>query len=232
MRVQHVQAGVNNYDIFVRGLGIGPQVNVIRYDPTAPLHARYVVDFNYLDGEQWTRAVRTTRTINAFFGWDFNSCEMLRQEGVLHPIDFANPCPDSQVTSLHYHFPWLVKALLRWTIFCATTRRPVTLNLNWKPYFDLNDPELPFERRLELYDQLARIHFDAERFDEFCVKELGHLDEVAVEFFSSPGFKEVVRQKVASLYPAHEVEQFTEHFFGLVRFWCHTETDRLNRLRG
>ena len=231
-RVQHVQAGVNNYDIFVRGLGIGPQVNVIRYDPTAPLHARYVVDFNYLDAEQWTRAVRTTRTINAFFGWDFNSCEMLRQEGVLHPIDFANPCPDSQVTSLHYHFPWLVKALLRWTIFCATTRRPVTLNLNWKPYFDLNDPELPFERRLELYDQLARIHFDAERFDEFCVKELGHLDEVAVEFFSSPGFKEVVRQKVASLYPAHEVEQFTEHFFGLVRFWCHTETDRLNRLRG
>jgi hypothetical protein len=82
-----------------------------------------VVDFNYLNGDEHLHLQRLCRTINAFFGWDFNSCEMLRSGGVLHPIDFANACPDSQVTSLHYHFPWLVKAMLRWTLFCAATKR-------------------------------------------------------------------------------------------------------------
>ena len=61
--------------------------------------------------------------INAFFGWDFNSCEALRSDGTWCPIDFANACPDSQVTSLHYHFPWLVRSKLKWSLFVAATGR-------------------------------------------------------------------------------------------------------------
>ena len=68
-----------------------------------------------------------TMTINSFFGWDFNSCEALRKEGVFYPIDFANPCPDSQVTSLHYHFPWVVKAKIRWSLFVAASMRTLDL---------------------------------------------------------------------------------------------------------
>ena len=62
-----------------------------------------------------------TLVINAFFAWDFNSCEVIHKDGVWYPIDYANPCPDSQVTSLHYHFPWVILANLRWSIFAATT---------------------------------------------------------------------------------------------------------------
>ncbi len=227
-RVHHLQAAVKDWDVFIRGIGVGPQVNVIRYDPDKPLHGRYVVDFDYLDGDELERAQKITRVINAFHAWDFNSCEMLRADGVLFPIDFANACPDSQVTSLHYHFPWLVKALLRWSIFCAATKRPVTLNANWRPYLDIADDEsLSFDEKLDRYHDLAMAHFDGDAFDAFCEQHLGDLDRIALDYFSSDAFKQAVRAKVAALYPAHEIEPFTEHFYGLVQFWCKTERDRL-----
>lgn len=228
-RVQHLQAGVADWDIFIRAIGVGPQVNVVKYNPDAPLHARYVVDFNYLDSREWRLASQTCRVINAFFNWDFNSCEMLRSGGTFYPIDFANACPDSQVTSLHFHFPWLVKALLRWSIFCAVTGRKPKLNQDWDSFIKLHDPELPFPEQVARYDVLARQHFDSERFDEFCATHLSHLDEVALEYFGTPQFKEVVRAKVTALYPAHEIEEFTDHFFGLVQFWRKTEADRIGK---
>ncbi len=226
-RVHHLQAGVRDWDLFIRAIGVGPQVNIVKYDPAQPLHARYVVDFGFIDGEGWRRATRICRTINAFFGWDFNSCEMLRADGQLTAIDFANACPDSQVTSLHYHWPWLVRALVRWSVFCAATRRPFRLNLDWDTFLAARNPELDLDAQLDVYDELAKKHFDSDRFDEFCAKHLSHLDEIAVDVFSSPAMREIIRAKVAALYPAHEVESFTDHFFGLVRFWCKTERDRL-----
>ena len=226
-RVNHLQTGVKDWDLFVRGVGIGPQVNVIRYDPDAPLHGRYLVDFHFLDGAGWETAQRTTRVINAFFGWDYNSCEMLRSDGILQPIDFANPCPDSQVTSLHFHFPWMVKALIRWTIYCAAVRRKPTLNLDWAPFFAIADTDLPFEEKLIQYDELAQAHFDTERFAAFNDKWLGDLDAIALEYFGTERFRGIVRAKAEAMYPAHEVEAFTEHFFGLVGFWRKTEAERL-----
>jgi hypothetical protein len=121
--VMHAQASVEGYDRFVRTIGFGPQTHNVLYNPDAPLHDRYTMETNFLSREDAEHLRKVTLTINAFFGWDFNSCESLRKGSVWHPIDFANPCPDSQVTSLHFHFPWMVKSYLRWSIFCAATKR-------------------------------------------------------------------------------------------------------------
>lgn len=218
-QVMHLQKAVDPFDLFVRGMGIGPQVHCMKYDPGAPLHARYVVADDFLTAKERETLARYTRVINAFFCWDYNTCESLRQDGTFHPIDFANACPDSQVTSLHYHFPWMVMSLVRWSLFCAYTQRKPRLNPNWAPYFAIADQDLPFEDKLAKYDALARDYFDADRFEEFCHTHLAHLDEIALEFFGTPRAKEIFREKVAALYPKHEIDSFTDHFYGLVQQW-------------
>ena len=218
-RVMHLQKGVQPFDVFVRCVGLGPQWRFVNYDPAAPLHDRYRVERDFLSDEDETTLSQMTMVINAFFGWDFNSCEALRSNGKWHPIDFANACPDSQVTSLHYHFPWLIKANLRWSIFCAATDRSMHANLDWRKFFDIAAEDKAFDEKLSGYAKLAFEHFDAERFDEFCEKHLPHLDEVANEFFGSDVVMDAIHQKVEALYPEHEIDQFTELFWERIQTW-------------
>ena len=52
------------------------------------------------------------------------------------------------------------------------------------------------------------------------------------EFFGTPTAKDAVRKKVAALFPPHELEQFTEHFWGLVQLWRKTEGEFLSARKG
>jgi len=217
--VMHLQKAVDPHDSFVRCIGLGPQTRLVRYDPSAPLHDRYTMDREPVSAEEQSVMRDMTLTINAFFGWDFNSCEALRQGGVWHPIDFANACPDSQVTSLHYHFPWLVKANLKWSIFCAATKRPMRQNLDWQPFWNAVEPDMPYRDRLRATAQVAEKHFDTARFEAFCDKHLAHLDEVVWEFFATDAAREAVRLKVEALFPADEVADFTELFWSRIQRW-------------
>ncbi len=226
-RVMHLQESIEDFDVFVRAVGIGPQVEMIRYNPDKPLHGRYEVGFSFLTGEEWSLLTDQTLTINGFFGWDFNSCESLRRDGTFYPIDFANACPDFQVTSLHYYFPILVKNMLRWSLFCAASRHRMRPTLDWEPYFDVQRRDLPFRERLAAYADITRERMETERFKAFCETHLTHLDEVAWEFFGDPLAKGIIRDKVSAMYPQHEIEPFTEHFWGLIQFWRKTERDRL-----
>jgi hypothetical protein len=222
-KIMHLQAGVIPYDMFVRCIGFGPQTRVINYNPAAPLHDRYTLDRDFVQPAERAKLEGMTLTINAFFGWDFNSCEALLKAGNWYPIDFANACPDSQVTSLHYHFPWLVKANLRWSIFCAATKRRMRKNLDWQPFFDIAAEDLSDAEKLERYTRIAHERFDTERFRDFCDRHLAHLDEVAYEFFASDTAREAVRKKVAALYPPHEIERFTQLFMDRIGAWRRIE---------
>ncbi|MBD3868708.1 MAG: hypothetical protein IFK94_11335 [Acidobacteria bacterium] len=231
-RVMHLQKSVLPHDLFVRCIGVGPQTYLVKYDPSASLHERYQVAFDFLGSEEAGLIHDMTLTINSFFGWDFNSCETLRQDGTLYPIDFANPCPDSQVTSLHYHFPWLVKAKLKWSLFCAATGKKMRPNLDWSPFHAIRDRELPYREMLAACAGVANERYETDRFNEFCQEHLADLDRVSLEFFASDCARDAVGRKVAALFPAEEVEKYTEHFWGLIEFWRKTEADRMDSGKG
>jgi hypothetical protein len=230
--LMHLQAAVP-HDVFARALSIGPETMVMRYRPEQPMHGRYEVSHDFLSPQAGQEAVTISRIVNAFFLWDFNSCEMLvRHEGPdgpqVHPIDYANACPDVAVTSLHYYFPWAMKALLRWTAFCVVTDRPVQLDLRTGAYYRIADrDDLGYREKLEAYGALANAHFDTERYWDFCDSRLRLLDEVALEWFSGPEFDDLLVQTVRSTFPAHEHDQFIAHYRGLTGLWAGDESARL-----
>ena len=56
-------------------------------------------------------------------------------------------------------------------------------------------------------------------FQEFFAKNLTHLEEKTHDFFGTDLAKDTIRHKVAVLFPEHEVESFTEHFWNRIQNW-------------
>jgi hypothetical protein len=92
-------------------------------------------------------------------------------------------------------------------------------SLDWQPFFDIAAKDLSYEEKLDGYVKIAEERLERDRFEEFCAKHLHHLDDVANDFFQSTEAKDAVRKKTAALFPAHEVEKFTELFWQRIQTW-------------
>jgi hypothetical protein len=227
--LMHLQAAVDGFDVFARALSIGAETMVMRFDPDAPMHARYRVEHGFLDAAVGDEVITISRTVNAFFRWEFNSCEVLVKDGEVYPIDYANACPDVAVTSLHYYFPWAIRALVKWTVFCLVTGRRPRLDLDTRSYFEIADREdLDYPHKLAAYRRLADVYFETERYREFCAKHLADLDEQVLAWMAGPRFDELLVDTVRATYPAHEHDRFLAHFRGLCGMWVTDETNRLS----
>ncbi len=221
--MMHLQQGLESFDVFVRALAIGPQVNLFNYDPSQPMHNRYQIDRDFLSPEKAQEATAIVKTINAFFRWEFNSCESILKDGLLQPIDFANACPDIAIISLHYYFPWAIKSLLAWSLFSLATDRQMRLSMNTHDYFAIADSDMSYEEKLAGYEALADAFFETERFNEFRATELAHLDETMWQQAQAPEFDAMLVQLVRSTFPPHEHDAFIAHFRGLIQLWVNEE---------
>jgi hypothetical protein len=221
--VMHLQKGLDNFEVFVRSLGIGPQVISLNYDPAQPMHGRYQIDHSFLDDTRGREARIITKVINAVFRWDFNSCEAILKDGVLYPIDFANACPDIALTSLHYYFPWAIKALLAWSLYCIASERKVHITMDLDPYFEIADSDRSYWEKLEAYEKLADKHFDSDAFEDFKHKKLKGLDEAMWDYVGSKEFDDLLVYNVKLTFPPHEHDQYIAHFRGIMKHWHDAE---------
>ncbi len=219
-RLMHLQASVEGYDVFARSLSIGPETMVMKFRPDQPMHQRYEVDHGFLSAPIGDEVVTISRVVNAFFRWEFNSCESLIRGTEVHPIDYANACPDVAITSLHYYFPWAMAALLRWSVFCVVTGRKARLDAETSVYFAIaDDTSLTYAEKLTEYRRLADDYFDTDRYEQFCIEHLSTVDEIVYDWVNSSEFQSLLRETVRAMYPVHEHEKFLAHFGGLIDAW-------------
>ena len=220
-RLMHVQASVEDYDVFTRSLSIGPQTLVLRYDPGAHGHFRYQVERDFLAPDVEREVATISRLVNAFFRWEFNSCETIVKGGRAHPIDYANASPDIALVSLHYHFPWAIRSLVAWSAFCAVTGRSIGINQNTRDYFEVGDrDDLGYREKLERYGELADAYFQADEFTAFCATALPNLDEVVVEYVESREFDDLVVRSIRLEVEPERQEEMIERSRRLVGGWA------------
>jgi hypothetical protein len=226
--LMHLQKAVDGFEVFARALTIGPETMVMKFQPDEPMHQRYAVEHGFLSDAVGTEAITIAQTVNAFFRWEFNSCEMLVKDGVVYPIDYANACPDVAVTSLHYYFPWAMKALLQWSLYCVATGRAPRTQVDTGPWFAVaDDPALDYHGKLAAYQELADDYFETDRYREFCATALPHLDELVLDWVDSEDFRRLLTDTIQSTYPRQEWDRFEGHFGGLTRLWVTDERSRL-----
>ena len=113
------------WDQFIRCMSLGQRdVLCMKYDPK---NRCYVVEEGHLSPELEARIKRDSLTLMRALGYDMCSLEFAVRDGIPYAIDFMNPAPDMDISSLTPHyFDWVLKGMADLVIRLAkenTTRR-------------------------------------------------------------------------------------------------------------
>ncbi len=112
----------------------GKYVRIMPYEPRNPFHLRYVADF-VPSAERLAEMEGIVLRINKYLGYDFNTVELAVRDGIPYAIDFCNPAPDAEVTSVgQENFNWVVETAAKYAIEKAQSNKPDQDNLTWGEY--------------------------------------------------------------------------------------------------
>ena len=112
----------------------GKYVRIMSYEPRNPHHLRYVADFKP-SPERYKLMEDIVLRICHYLGYDFNTVELAVRDGVPYAIDFCNPAPDAEVTSVgQENFDWVVETAATYAIEKALEHKDNADNLTWGKY--------------------------------------------------------------------------------------------------
>ena len=112
----------------------GKYVHIMPYEPRNPHHLRYVADFKPTK-ERLEQMTDIVLRINKYLGYDFNTVELALRDGIPYAIDFCNPAPDAEITSVgKENFDWVVETAATFAIEKAQSYEEGKDNLTWGEY--------------------------------------------------------------------------------------------------
>jgi len=106
-------------------------VRIMPYDPRNPHHQRYQASFTP-SPERLKQMEDIVLRINHYLGYDFNTVELAVRDGVPYAIDFGNPAPDAERSSVGEHnFNWVVETASNYAIELAMQQKEGQSYLPW-----------------------------------------------------------------------------------------------------
>jgi hypothetical protein len=108
------------------------QVHLMRYDPKAYFHERYVRNPPPIDKALKSRMDRDCRALCQALGYDFNTVELAVRGGIPYAIDFTNPCPDAASASVgDANFAWILDKAADFLIRRVKEPRKLEMTGTW-----------------------------------------------------------------------------------------------------
>jgi len=133
MTLQH---GVE-FEEYYRCYVIGQEkVHIMKYDPKAPHHERYVQGNPPPSSAKLReRIVNDALTLCRALGYELNTVEFAVEDGVPYAIDFMNPAPDAEITSVgRENFEWVVNAVAELAVTRALSDENPARELRWAAF--------------------------------------------------------------------------------------------------
>lgn len=122
------------YENYVRCVVIGREdVLISRYEPANDHFNRYVLGDPGLTPTLGERVGSDCLTLCRALGYDMNTIEFAIRDGIPYAIDFLNPAPDFDISSLkEEYFEWVVRNMANMVIRYATQGQPEPELLRWQ----------------------------------------------------------------------------------------------------
>lgn len=130
-----LQRGVE-FEEYFRCYVVGQdKVHIMRYDPRAPFHERYVKGNPPASQQLHERMTKDAITLCRALGYDLNTVEFAVENGVPYAIDFMNPAPDADINSVgRDNFEWIVNAVAELAIKKALAAEDPARELHWSAF--------------------------------------------------------------------------------------------------
>jgi len=132
MTLQHGVEFEDYYRCYVVGQ---EKVHMMKYNPKAPHHERYVKGNPPPPPKLKERIEKDAIALCRALGYDLNTVEFAVEGGVPYAIDFMNPAPDAEITSVgEQNFHWIVDAAAEMAVKKALSNEKPYQELRWASF--------------------------------------------------------------------------------------------------